>query len=58
LNGKVSARVDAGEAYIIRGGGGGGLGLPRERSLDALKNDVRQGYVTRGGVEKFYGVKN
>lgn len=56
-NGKVSVRVDAGEAYIIRGGGGGGFGLPQERSLNALQSDVSQGYVTKSGAEKFYDVK-
>jgi len=37
--------------------GGGGYGDPRERHLDAIILDIKEGYVTRQGAERDYGVK-
>jgi N-methylhydantoinase B len=47
--------LQAGDAYIIRSGGGGGFGSPLERDLQTLERDVRCGYVTRDAAEKYYG---
>jgi N-methylhydantoinase B len=47
--------LHSGDAYILRSGGGGGFGSPLDRDLDALENDVRQGYVTREAAECDYG---
>jgi N-methylhydantoinase B len=47
--------LHSGDAYILRSGGGGGFGSPLDRDLDALENDVRQGYVTREAAERDYG---
>ena len=47
--------LHSGDAYILRSGGGGGFGLPLDRDLDALENDVRQGYVTREAAARDYG---
>ena len=41
--------LHAGDAYILRSGGGGGFGSPLDRDLAALERDVRCGYVSRGG---------
>jgi len=38
-------------------GGGGGFGPPDKRSLEALCNDVRQGYVSVEAALKDYGVR-
>jgi N-methylhydantoinase B len=55
-NGKAINQVlKAGDAYILRSGGGGGYGSPLERDLEMLKNDVRCGYVSRAEAEKTYG---
>ncbi len=43
------------DAYILRSGGGGGYGSPLDRDLDALENDVRQGYVSKEAAQKYYG---
>jgi N-methylhydantoinase B len=47
--------LHSGDAYILRSGGGGGFGSPLERDLDALENDVRQGYVSQEAAERDYG---
>ena len=45
-----------GDAFRLRSGGGGGYGSPLERDLAAVRNDVRQGYVTAGAARSHYGV--
>jgi N-methylhydantoinase B len=47
--------LQAGDAYIIRSGGGGGYGSPLERDLATLERDVRCGYVTKEAAENHYG---
>jgi N-methylhydantoinase B len=56
-NAKVyRARVKAGDAFILRSGGGGGFGSPLERPAPDVQHDVRQGYVTRNAAHDYYGV--
>jgi len=56
-NGKALSQVlHAGDAYVLRSGGGGGFGSPLDRDLSALERDVRCGYVSRDAAEKYYGV--
>ncbi len=56
-NGKALNQVlHAGDAYILRSGGGGGYGSPLERDLAALARDLRCGYVTKESAEACYGV--
>ena len=55
-NGKALNQVlHAGDAYVLRSGGGGGFGSPLDRDLAALARDVRCGYVTTEAAEKDYG---
>ncbi len=55
-NGKALNQVlQAGDAYILRSGGGGGYGSPLERDLAALERDVRCGYVTPQAARENYG---
>jgi N-methylhydantoinase B len=55
-NGKaLNQTIHAGDAYILRSGGGGGFGSPLDRDLGALERDVRCGYVSRLAAEDFYG---
>jgi N-methylhydantoinase B len=56
-NGKVTDRLEAGDICILRSGGGGGFGAPAERASEALREDVRQGYVSIPGAERDYGVR-
>ena len=56
-NGKVlDVRIDAGAAYILHSGGGGGYGSPLARSADAVAEDVREGYVSAAAAHDAYGV--
>jgi len=50
------ARVKAGDAFVLRSGGGGGFGSPLERSPEDVQHDVRQGYVSLDAARKYYGV--
>ena len=57
VGGKIdSCRVGAGDSWVIEMGGGGGYGDPVDRAADAVLNDVRHGYVSRGSAEEDYGV--
>jgi N-methylhydantoinase B len=49
-------RLKAGDALILRTGGGGGFGDPHERPAEAVANDVRQGYVSAEVARTAYGV--
>lgn len=56
-SGKLLAhKVRAGDAFVLRTGGGGGYGSPLERELAAVENDVRQGYVSASAAFELYGV--
>jgi N-methylhydantoinase B len=44
------------DAFLIRGGGGGGYGNPLERAIDEVAEDVRQGYVSIRAAAEHYGV--
>jgi N-methylhydantoinase B len=50
------AALKAGDAFMIRSGGGGGYGSPLERSLEEIEEDVRQGYVSVKAAAELYGV--
>ncbi len=56
-NAKVlTQRLGPGDAFSFRSGGGGGFGAPLERPIEAVANDVRQGYVSPGAALRDYGV--
>ena len=50
------AALKTDDAFLIRGGGGGGYGNPLERSVEEVAEDVRQGYVTVKAAAELYGV--
>ncbi len=48
-NAKISyVEMKPGDEYFLRSGGGGGYGVPWERSVEKVREDVRQGYVSCG----------
>ena len=49
-------RLNAGDAFILRTGGGGGFGSPLERAAELVAHDVRQGYVSPEVARTAYGV--
>ncbi len=56
-NAKVlTARLEAGEAFALRSGGGGGFGAPFERPIEEVRDDLRQGYVSPESALRDYGV--
>jgi N-methylhydantoinase B len=56
-NAKVyRAKVKAGDAFILRSGGGGGFGSPLDRPAEDVQHDVRQGYVSFKAARDYYGV--
>jgi N-methylhydantoinase B len=50
------AALKADDAFLIRGGGGGGYGNPLERTVEEVAEDVRQGYVSVKAAKELYGV--
>ena len=49
--------VGPGDLVIMEVGGGGGYGSPEGRSRDAIRSDVRAGYVSSHMAETVYGQK-
>ncbi len=41
----------------MRFGGGGGYGPPEKRDPDAIRNDLRNGYITAAFAKRHYGVE-
>lgn len=52
----LGVQLRAGDALILRSGGGGGFGPPRERDIESVARDVRAGYVTAAQALEKYGV--
>ena len=48
--------IAAGEVVRIMTGGGGGYGPPSEREPDAIRRDVREGYVSAEAACRDYGI--
>jgi N-methylhydantoinase B len=46
--------VPKGSTLELRTGGGGGWGDPAERDPDAVRSDLREGYVTEGHARHHY----
>jgi N-methylhydantoinase B len=45
-----------GDTYTLYSSGGGGWGDPLNRDLESVRDDVRNGFVSREGAERHYGV--
>jgi N-methylhydantoinase B len=48
--------IAAGERVRIMTGGGGGLGMATERDPEAVRRDVREGYVSAEAARRDYGI--
>ena len=57
LNSKGSFDAPAGSLVVFDVPGSGGYGPPAERDPDRLREDLRDGYVTREGARRDYGVE-
>jgi 5-oxoprolinase (ATP-hydrolysing)/N-methylhydantoinase A len=54
-SGNIVSLGKADEIIELHLGGGSGYGSPLERPIDAVANDVEQGYVSRAGARDSYG---
>jgi N-methylhydantoinase B len=54
--GKVSIRLEQGEAYVLHSGGGGGFGPPLKRDRQAVLRDLRLGYISEDAAREHYGL--
>ncbi|WP_251330792.1 hydantoinase B/oxoprolinase family protein [Haloplanus pelagicus] len=54
--GMMQGWFEAGEVLSNRSGGGGGYGDPLDRDPEAVRDDVRNGYVSRESARDDYGV--
>ncbi len=48
--------LDVGDAFVIKGGGGGGYGAPAERDAELVAADVKNGYVSADAARDAYRV--
>jgi len=56
-NGKIGAfPLQAGDAFVVEAGGGGGYGDPRDRPRAAVRDDLRRGYISRESALRDYGL--
>jgi N-methylhydantoinase B len=56
-NAKLMAqRLKKGDGFMIRSGGGGGFGDPKQRSAERVAHDVGEGYVSAAAAAENYGV--
>ncbi len=56
LRGKGVHTVPQHDRVVIRMPGGGGLGNPRRRAVEAVADDVRQGFISAEAARRDYGV--
>ncbi len=57
IGGKASVDLAHGDVVSFRLAGGGGYGDPRERDHEAVRRDVRLGFVSREAAREIYGVE-
>jgi N-methylhydantoinase B len=50
-------RLKPGDYLSFETPGGGGYGDPKERDIEKVKEDIKQGYVSKEGAERDYGIK-
>jgi len=53
---KARSTLDPGERLTLRFGGGGGYGRPEDRDPDAVRSDLRNGYITPDFAKHHYDV--
>jgi N-methylhydantoinase B len=58
LKPKGLAVVPPGERLVVEMPGGGGMGPAKERDPEAVRRDIRLGYVSAAAARKEYGVKS
>ena len=54
---KENMQLAPGDRLLVETGGGGGFGEPHLRPVEQVREDVRQGYVSREQAEQNYGLR-
>lgn len=57
LGSKEVVHIQRGDVVSFQLSGAGGYGDPKERPIEAIRADIRNGYLTREFAAKTYGVK-
>ena len=57
LKPKISRMLPSDTVVTLHIPGGGGFGDPEKRSIDAIREDIKDGYVTADGVRRDYGLE-
>ena len=57
LGSKATVDMKAGDVLSIQLAGAGGFGLPGERSADAIRADLADGYLSAEAAEEIYGYR-
>jgi N-methylhydantoinase B/oxoprolinase/acetone carboxylase alpha subunit len=50
-------RLESGDYLSFETPGAGGYGNPLERDINRIKDDLKQGYITKEAAERDYGIK-
>ena len=53
----ADVRLKSGDIIRMETGGGGGVGDPKERPANGVRDDIEDGYITERGAVEFYGAK-
>ena len=51
---KSGYKLGKGDSIVFKTGGGGGYGKPSERDIELIKNDLKQGYLSKEYVIQNY----
>jgi len=54
---QTDVHLAAGDRFVLRTSGGGGLGPPADRDAASVEHDVATGKVTAGGAVRDYGTR-
>ena len=55
--GKIKRKLKKGDKWVVKSGGGGGWGDPRERDPAAVLKDVVGGYISLAAARDDYGIR-
>ena len=54
---KSRTSIDPKQSVLLLYAGGGGYGDPKQRSREAVKEDLRHGYISAEAAKTIYGVE-
>ena len=51
---KSGHKLSQGDKITFLTGGGGGYGNPKNRKIESIKNDLKQGYISKEYIRNYY----